>query len=200
MEALDAQLHNCIGYFLSPFLSDSLSSHSQLIDHDDLNNIFSLKSDSWREIDGFMCGVIHYGLSKMVNGKLHWVTSDGDILSIDLADEKCEKLALLSLKLGVFGSDLFMFRKYQRTNIDVWLMKEYGIKESWTKMYTIKLPDESSNYVQISLFYESNKGEMLLAFVCGKIHDIQPKGWLLSDIKRSLSIIPYFLRKSTSKA
>lgn len=78
----------------------------------------------------------------------------------------------------MFGSDHSMFRKYQRTNIDVCLIKEYGIKESWTKMYTIKLPNESSNYVQIPLFYESNKSEMLLACVCGKIHDIQPKGWL----------------------
>ncbi|OIT31750.1 hypothetical protein A4A49_51223 [Nicotiana attenuata] len=142
----------------------------------------------------------------MVNGKLHWVTSNGDILSIDLADEKCEKLALspfyrnehLSWKLGVFVSDLSVFPKYERTNIDVWPMKEYGIKESWTKMYTIKLPVDSSNDVQIPLFYESNKGDML--FVSGQssmIYNLKDG----SDIKRSPEyIIPIFLQKSTSKA
>ncbi|XP_059309752.1 F-box/kelch-repeat protein At3g06240-like [Lycium ferocissimum] len=103
--------------------------------------IHSLKNDSWRRIDNFQGGHIQFGLAKLINGKLHWVTTgghpwcnDGDIISIDLADEKWGKL----------GNDLSMIRNYKRTHVDVWVMKEYGVKESWAKIYTNKFSHDIS--------------------------------------------------------
>ncbi|OIT20018.1 hypothetical protein A4A49_55354 [Nicotiana attenuata] len=79
-----------------------------------------------------------------VNGKLHWDTSDDyysnynskDIMSFDLADEKWETVeqpyngeGTQFLKVGVLKSDLSV-TEYKRSHIDVWVMKEYGVKES----------------------------------------------------------------------
>uniref|UniRef100_A0A1U7WG31 F-box protein CPR30-like n=2 Tax=Nicotiana sylvestris TaxID=4096 RepID=A0A1U7WG31_NICSY len=139
--------------------------------------IYSLKSDSCKEIDGFQCGKIHSCLGKLVNGKLHWITSgahpgsnDGDIIFIDLADEKwgmleqpCHGEGEFYFKLGVLGSDLSIFRTYQSAWADVWVMKEYGVKESWAKIYTIKFDEDFPKRVRSPLFCKSNKGEILLA-------------------------------------
>ncbi|OIT38664.1 f-box protein cpr30 [Nicotiana attenuata] len=139
--------------------------------------IYSLKSDSWKEIDGFQCGKIHSCLGKLVNGKLHWITTgghpgnnDGVIIFIDLADKKwvtleqpCHGEGEFYFKLGVLGSDLSVFRTYQSTWADVWIMKEYGVKESWAKIYTIKFDEDIPKHGRSPLFCKSNKGEILLA-------------------------------------
>ncbi|PHT37698.1 Glycerate dehydrogenase HPR, peroxisomal [Capsicum baccatum] len=63
------------------------------------------------------------------NGKLHWETivvgpnfsnarKGTNIISFDLANEKCY---------------------YKGTHFSAWVMKEYGVKESWMKMFTISL-------------------------------------------------------------
>ncbi|KAK4361513.1 hypothetical protein RND71_020465 [Anisodus tanguticus] len=47
---------------------------------------------------------------------------------------------------------------------NVWVMKEYGVKESWAKMYTIKYPSNIERHVRVPSFFMSNKGEILLVF------------------------------------
>ncbi|XP_060214326.1 F-box/kelch-repeat protein At3g23880-like [Lycium barbarum] len=122
--------------------------------HNDDAKIYSLRSDSWRTLDDFQGGMVYHSSPKLVNGKLHWVTTVGDgrgIMSIDLVVEKCRKVEQPCfgegnslVTLGVLGSDLSVICNYQRNNqiiqADVWIMKEYGVKESWTKLYTIKNP------------------------------------------------------------
>ncbi|XP_049362579.1 F-box/kelch-repeat protein At3g23880-like [Solanum verrucosum] len=60
------------------------------------------------------------------------------------------------LKLGLLGSDLSVL-----CHSDVWVMKEYGVKASWTKLYTITYPE---NYNLSLPLFTYNKGEILLAF------------------------------------
>ncbi|KAH0675408.1 hypothetical protein KY285_023209 [Solanum tuberosum] len=133
--------------------------------------IYSLKSDSWRTLEDFKPGVSYCGEAKFVNHKLHWITFRRRcmrITSIDLVDEKWGKLELPSynkgrdLKLGVLGSDLSVLcNNDERTHSDVWVMKEYGVKASWTKLYTIRYPE---NYELSPPLFTYNKGEILLAF------------------------------------
>ncbi|XP_060209027.1 F-box/kelch-repeat protein At3g23880-like [Lycium barbarum] len=143
--------------------------------------IYSLKDDSWRSI----CyappdGVRLWGSGKFVNGKLHWANNTGpvrdkgwNIISIDLADDKWEKVEQPCcgeeegvLVLGVLGNNLSVISKdnHLRTHIDVWVMKEYGVKESWTKMFTVKCPHSPASSVFKALFLVSNKDEILLMF------------------------------------
>lgn len=131
--------------------------------------IYSLKSDSMKRLKDFKSGVRYCGLAKFVNRKLHWITRrrrSCGITSIDLVDEKWGKVELPcsykegDLTLGVLGSDLFVLCKiHHSTHFDVWVMKEYGVKESWTKLYTIRCPE---HYKLAQPLFMYNKGEILL--------------------------------------
>lgn len=64
------------------------------------------------------------------------------------------------LTLGVLGSDLSLLRTpYHSTHADVWVMKEYGVKKSWTKLYTIRCPEYYNLYQPLFMY---NNGEILL--------------------------------------
>ncbi|KAF3646909.1 putative early light-induced protein, chloroplastic-like [Capsicum annuum] len=146
--------------------------------------ICSLKSNSWSSMDDIPVVVRLTKPFKFVNGKLHWAGvlswsnniyggfhKDWNIVSIDLADEKPGEVEQprygeggFCLNLEVLGSDLSVLCNCIKNYIEsyMWVMREYGVKESWTKMYTIKNRGDV-----ISLFFPqilciSNKGDILL--------------------------------------
>ncbi|CAN4092894.1 unnamed protein product [Withania somnifera] len=138
--------------------------------------IYSLKSDSWRSKDDITDGVELIKPCKFVNGKLHWVNNviggfhkDKNIISIDLVDEKWGKVEQpcyggvnFFLKLEVLGSDLSVVCNFMKSHANVWIMREYGVKESWTKTYTVKYPDcYFSPFVPRTLCM-SSRGDVLL--------------------------------------
>ncbi|XP_059309997.1 F-box/kelch-repeat protein At3g23880-like [Lycium ferocissimum] len=139
--------------------------------------IYSLKSDSWTRVDDCQDGLQFYGLGKFVTGKLHWPTDrmyeDWNIISFDLANQKwgnveqpCYGQGDIALWLGVLGNDLSVFSDYYRIRVDVWVMKEYGVKESWTKMFTVNYPvDPVLDGHMFSLpSFMSNEGEIVAVF------------------------------------
>ncbi|KAK4732421.1 hypothetical protein R3W88_025409 [Solanum pinnatisectum] len=132
--------------------------------HNDVK-IYCLKSDSWRNKDDVPDGVELMEPCEFLDGKLHWRT----IISMDLADEKWGTLEQplytggnFFVWLQVVGSDLSMSYYYMRSQADVWVMREYGVKESWTKTYTVKYPDNVYAPFISQKLCMSNKGEMLL--------------------------------------
>lgn len=111
---------------------------------------------------------------KFMNGKFHWLQRDR-ISSIDLANEKwaviekpCNfKGGRNSVMLGVLRSDLSVFCNYLMSlaspcRADIWVMKEYGVKESWTKMFTVISPDVMSQ-MRVPPILMSN-GDIFLQF------------------------------------
>lgn len=138
--------------------------------HNDVK-IYSLKSDSWKRVKDYKGVELLGDFAKFVNGKLHWLDKHWNIISMDLADEKwtevdqpCCFKGCGFLKLGVFESDLSVFCNYAWTHVDVWVMKEYGVKESWTKMFTVKSPEDSMGRIFYPIILMSNEGEILLKF------------------------------------
>ncbi|OIT23018.1 f-boxkelch-repeat protein, partial [Nicotiana attenuata] len=117
---------------------------------------------------------------KFVNGKLHWATMApgpnrcmfGNIISFDLADEKWENVELpcygrdeiALFWLGLLGSDLSIICDRRGTHVDVWVMKEYWVTKSWTKMFVIKHPDDQVDHPCFPPFFMSNEGEILVVF------------------------------------
>nr|XP_009764586.1 PREDICTED: F-box/kelch-repeat protein At3g23880-like [Nicotiana sylvestris] len=110
-------------------------------------SIYSLKNDSWRRLDDIQGLVAYNRWPKLVSRKLHWVNvGEGrTIMSIDLVDEKYGKVeqplyeeGQKFLKLGVLGNDFSVLCHYYLIRADVWVMKEYGVKESGIKLYTFK--------------------------------------------------------------
>ncbi|TMW81019.1 hypothetical protein EJD97_012707 [Solanum chilense] len=119
-----------------------------------------------------------------VKGKLHWAKSlsedqdqyqhsynDWDIICIDVTDGEWGKVEKpyygegdfdLTPSVGVLGSDLSILCNYHSLQTDVWMMKEYGVKESWTKMYTMNRPNGHPEGYRFSPLFcgMSNKGEI----------------------------------------
>ncbi|KAK4365019.1 hypothetical protein RND71_016377 [Anisodus tanguticus] len=79
--------------------------------HDLKVELYSLKNDSWRRVDDFPAGRRQCGLAKLLNGKLHWVSSDGpprcnegDIISFD---EKWGKLTMEKEEIICSGNCIY---------------------------------------------------------------------------------------------
>lgn len=97
----------------------------------------------------------------LVNRKLHWTTSKGRhgnirIVSFDLSDEQfsdipapeIEDLWRYSYHLVELGGCLSAAVLSQSGALEIWVMKEYGMKESWIKDYSIGsyLPKRLQNH------------------------------------------------------
>jgi F-box interacting protein len=88
-----------------------------------------------------------------VNGTLNWVIVKKDvcsnqvvILSFDLEKETYNKVLLpehdvvyfkVNHMLGVLSNRMCVCFDYNKTNWDFWLMKKYGVVESWTRLMMI---------------------------------------------------------------
>ncbi|KAM3326658.1 hypothetical protein P3S67_001784 [Capsicum chacoense] len=89
-----------------------------------------------------------------------------DELQDDYKIEKpCNFKEYHHLVLGVLGSDHSVLCNNTWRHTDVWVMKEYGVKESWTKMLAIKKsPVGFRSHVRGPPILMSNEGEFLLQF------------------------------------
>ncbi|XP_048134315.1 F-box/kelch-repeat protein At3g23880-like [Rhodamnia argentea] len=122
--------------------------------------IYSLSTDSWRilEYEGtdvwargppavFFNGSLHWFLLKF--NDLHYVYSS--ILSFDVAHEVFDEMALpeelccmnLVLSVAVVNGLLAVLISCKEEvrygeSCSVWVMREYGVPESWTKLYTFE--------------------------------------------------------------
>ncbi|XP_059629350.1 F-box/kelch-repeat protein At3g06240-like [Cornus florida] len=87
-----------------------------------------------------------------VNGSIHWLTfkcldESLVIAAFDVSDEKFRDILApssfeecnISSDLGVLGGCLCKLICDSDSQADLWVMKEYGVTESWTK-FTISLP------------------------------------------------------------
>ncbi|PIN11152.1 hypothetical protein CDL12_16259 [Handroanthus impetiginosus] len=111
--------------------------------------IYSLKSNSWTRIDAFNDGLPFDDVGKFVSGKLHWgrkfgLNSKWDIVYFDLESELCGKIKQpnyvesgFSPSLAALGGSLCVLCDYPQSSVDVWVMKQYGVSESWSKMVSI---------------------------------------------------------------
>ncbi|KAA8548436.1 hypothetical protein F0562_000120 [Nyssa sinensis] len=113
--------------------------------------IYTLRTDSWKRILDFPCGIPMDDSGKYANGALHWAASSDAgssypwvIVSFDLAKETYGEVAqpnyggnVSDFTLGVLGGCLCVVCTYLGTHVDVWVMKEYNVKDSWTKLITI---------------------------------------------------------------
>ncbi|KAK4341333.1 hypothetical protein RND71_039834 [Anisodus tanguticus] len=118
---------------------------------------------------------------KFVNGKLHWAAinclhenngrGSPSIISVDMANEKWGKVEQpacvegdFSLRLGVLENDLSVLYNYYTTRIDVWVMKEYGLKNLGQKCVSSNVPVILRGLWFSKYLCMLNKREILLGF------------------------------------
>ncbi|XP_026448509.1 F-box protein CPR1-like [Papaver somniferum] len=145
--------------------------------------VYTSRSNSWKSIRSIPyyfpsdknCGVI-------LNGALHWLgvgTDDGEdlIVAFDISEETFEGLAVIegpvlhppesddevdNNSLGVLGGCLSLLYKVYGERVDVWVMQEYGVKESWNKRFTITQDNVTEDYSLRLVRNFENGGQILL--------------------------------------
>ncbi|XP_065860110.1 F-box/kelch-repeat protein At3g06240-like [Euphorbia lathyris] len=108
--------------------------------------VYSLKAKSWRSVGEFPYSIVAFDPGIQLNGAIHWAVScsmdpmNSQTIAFDLVDEKfydvpppgCVKDFY---SIAEFGGCLCIVPDSTiTTHNDFWVMKRYGIKESWTKI------------------------------------------------------------------
>ncbi|KAL2518643.1 F-box protein CPR30 [Abeliophyllum distichum] len=98
--------------------------------------VYSSKTESWRIIDG-TAGFIVHGCGVFANGAIHWKVQYPD------------------------AGRLCVSCKYS-THADIWVMKEYEVEESWTKL--VRVPDylDLKSQINTTPFFVLENGGVLL--------------------------------------
>ncbi|XP_022714886.1 F-box protein CPR30-like [Durio zibethinus] len=146
--------------------------------------VYSLKANSWRRIKDCPY-VIPYSLKQdgaYANGSLHWVGDTKDkyfggrlIFGLDLGVEEYHDVPECEINfrnfgyknVGVLGECLCVFREYtncyDEDHIILWVMKEYGVKESWTELVYLSREEWLTNiFYTRAIAYSSNGDKILL--------------------------------------
>ncbi|KAK3411387.1 hypothetical protein EUGRSUZ_I00156 [Eucalyptus grandis] len=113
--------------------------------------IYSLGTDSWRSLE---CEIPHIRGSRLavfLNGNLHWFASE--FVSFDVAGEVFDKMTLPEEICCVFSVGLVSLAVLNdllavlisrlgagghHSVCSVWVMRDYGMSESWTNLYTFE--------------------------------------------------------------
>jgi F-box interacting protein len=143
--------------------------------------VYSLSSDSWRKVDGWEYTKGHFltdeckGQMTYINGMASWRAAGeaGDdwagVLSFDMSEEVFletplpddvmrnrnplvwDELFVLNQSIGmavrIWSEDWLQF------HFDIWSLLEVGVKDSWTKLFTI---GESSRIIQPLGFWKND--------------------------------------------
>ncbi|TXG71236.1 hypothetical protein EZV62_006171 [Acer yangbiense] len=123
-------------------------------------DVYSLRKNSWTSIKHDLC--IKYMIRKLtgfpLNGAIHWwingIECKTEIIAFDLVEEKFKTLPLPSefhnSFLGVFRGYLCSSNGFECDTYQFWIMKEYGVKESWTRILKVNLTVISFPYLPLS--------------------------------------------------
>jgi F-box interacting protein len=138
---------------------------------------FGGEEDSWKTIQKFPC-TSTVPLGEFVSGTLNWMVDNGGvssnqtvILSFDLEKETYREVLLpqndtdnVSMhRLYVLNNCLCVFSETNKTHWVAWLMKEYGVVDSWTKLMIIPHDKFPSNYPSfVDPLFVSKNGVVLL--------------------------------------
>ncbi|XP_026400321.1 F-box/kelch-repeat protein At3g06240-like [Papaver somniferum] len=134
-----------------------------------------LRSKSWNRV-----GDIPYGISdidlcvKPLNGIIHGVRNYKVIVSVDIVEERTKELQIPSrcleekatsgydyMEVGVLGDELYLLvNPRHQGNIDLWVMKDYGVVDSWTKIITIS--EYQTGFEKLTPLGYLKNGEILL--------------------------------------
>ncbi|KAK0588572.1 hypothetical protein LWI29_002798 [Acer saccharum] len=118
--------------------------------------IFTLGTNMWRNIGYLPYKLIQPSYGAFLNGVLHWYAHSPDktefMCSFDLENEHFQPFPgppiqdhgqcrpVNSISVGVSGSFLYLCDGFLESNIDIWVMKNYGVKRSWAKEFIVANP------------------------------------------------------------
>ncbi|XP_021764596.1 F-box protein CPR30-like [Chenopodium quinoa] len=111
--------------------------------------VYSLNANSWRYTGIILRGITMSFEQAVVidNHLLHLIFSSENITRIGCFDIRTEQWSVLQVpdsikpdiyrclpKVGVFDGCLYLLSEFDIRETELWVMKEYGVKESWMKL------------------------------------------------------------------
>lgn len=157
-------------------------------DGDDVEvEVYSLKTNSWRRIsnlprflrdfyDYLYHSLFRKGYGVLAGGALHWVSPKSStrsvIVAFDLVAEEFYQLPLpdsvnvsyvnVHVDVGSLEGCLCVFCFYNLVYVDMWMMKEHAVKESWTKLFSVQEPTPTRSFLFLRPLGYSRNGVKLL--------------------------------------
>ncbi|CAJ2638257.1 unnamed protein product [Trifolium pratense] len=118
-----------------------------------VTQIYTFGGTSWTTIQNFPSASAMNFVGKFVSGTLNWVIIKSNqtvILSFDLEKETYKEVLLpehdgveiRNTRIGVLSDCICVCFDSKQTYLDFWVMKKYGVVESWTRLMMI--PYENS--------------------------------------------------------
>jgi len=122
--------------------------------------IFSLRANKWKEIEGIHCPYINSStdypktIGTPFNGAIHWFAFRHDhlrkdiILAFDLIERKLFEIPLpididyeaTNCDVWVFGEFLSIWvMDYANDTVEIWVLKEYNVHSPWTKTLVLSI-------------------------------------------------------------
>ncbi|KAL3620058.1 hypothetical protein CASFOL_034970 [Castilleja foliolosa] len=147
--------------------------------------LYSLKANRWKRIEDFKHGVPLDNSAKYANGKLHWLVKRGCqriIVSLDLASERygevgsprdvdngcccCTDTEIHNpcLTLGLFSGSLCLMLDDHSSCMQLWVMKEYGVRDSWARVFVMPHMGCPGRYPHMLLVWLLSDDEILLSY------------------------------------
>ncbi|CAI0428605.1 unnamed protein product [Linum tenue] len=116
-----------------------------------------------------------------IGGAIHWIARGHDnvavIVGFDLGLNQCREVPQpeypngksSDMRLRELGKCLCIFANYKERFVDVWMMKEYGVKDSWSIMFSIPYPGLCYKYEIRPLGFSMTGHEILLELDCTRL-------------------------------
>ncbi|XP_004305237.1 PREDICTED: F-box protein CPR30-like [Fragaria vesca subsp. vesca] len=161
--------------------------------------IYSSGSNAWKTFEFDALPVMDWDCQgTLLKEALHWLGTQNQIVAFDLAQEEQHKFRKMQLppnlhngrgggnysnrfSVSAVGGCLSLAR-YQRAAIDcidVWVMKEYDVHDSWTKLYNLKLSDplkERWNFSRVYIMEASVVAEIFSRVLMRELVKIDQTG------------------------
>ncbi|KAK3004585.1 hypothetical protein RJ639_018546 [Escallonia herrerae] len=158
--------------------------------------IYSLRLNSWKRVRDcpyYLWWKVGFGV--FASGVLHWVGSMkpsprfsenvADLIAgFDVATEEYQLVPQpdnlgkdFELRLGVLRECLCLICNYKSSHSDIWVMKDYGVKESWTKLISVAQPRDFGFFESVTPLVYSKDGRQVLL-------EIDMKSLVWFDLKK----------------
>ncbi|OMO69218.1 hypothetical protein COLO4_29208 [Corchorus olitorius] len=170
--------------------------------------VYTVGTGSWTSLGNAPISIFeHRSFDAYLHGAFHWVTysddgnSKGQIVCFDFEKDMfgevplfqfpCGRARITFLNLGVIEDCLCVcgYPDYDFNHFEIWVMKDYGVKESWTMQFRIK--HKSLSYAFSDWFYPLillKNGRMLMSYgdemiVC---YNLKKKRFRETTIRRTV--------------
>ncbi|GER52879.1 F-box protein [Striga asiatica] len=139
-----------------------------------ITNIYSVNSNSWKNVDGFPYAIdplLSWGVC--LNNALHtgyrrMNSPFPEIMAFDLSKEEHYDIPMPEfsgvMSVEVLGGCLAAVVPGKMNTSEIWVMKEYGVKESWVKLLCFDPPVAQPCENLYPVAYSKDGGKVLLNY------------------------------------